>query len=193
MVSVFLTLSMALLLLLLSLLMTICRTDWPLLSPAGLGGRKCNVVPKDLYVEVGSSPEITCHSWCVRGKIYWTLNNRRLDQRLSKTINASHTVLSLEGITEPVATLQCHSSDIQQVLGGTTITTYSKKCFWCSLAILDANLGCLHSQTYKAVVHVAPDSRRSARTVYMQLGTSGERAANQLLCTVVSLAPALCD
>ncbi|XP_056873427.1 interleukin-6 receptor subunit beta-like [Takifugu flavidus] len=93
---------------------------------SGLGGRKCNVVPKDLYVEVGSSAEITCLSWCVRGKVFWTLNNRILHQRLSKTINASHTVLSLEHITEPVATLQCHSSDIQQVLGGTTITTYTK-------------------------------------------------------------------
>lgn len=98
-----------------------------LLSLAGLDDKKCNVVPKNLYVEVGSSVEVMCQSWCVRGKIFWTLNNRLLEESLSKTINSSHTVLTLAHITEPVATLQCHSSDIQQILGGTTIITYSKK------------------------------------------------------------------
>lgn len=42
-------------------------------------------------------------------------------------------------------------------------------------------------------MHVAPDNRRSTRTVYLQLGASVELiTANQLLCTVVSLAHSLC-
>lgn len=100
-----------------------------LLSLAGLDERKCNVVPKDVYVEVGSSIEIMCQSWCVPGKIFWTLNKIVLNESLSKTINSSHTMLSLAHITEPMAILQCHSSAILQILGGTTITTYSKKYF----------------------------------------------------------------
>lgn len=41
-------------------------------------------------------------------------------------------------------------------------------------------------------MHVVPDNRRSTRTVDMQLGASGEIiTANQLLCTVVSLAHSL--
>lgn len=108
-----------------------------LLSLAGLNGRKCNVIPQDLFVEVGSSVEVMCQSWCFHGKIFWTLNKRILDESLSKTINSSHSVLSLAHITEPVTTLQCHSSVIQQILGGTTITTYSKKYFWYFFAALD--------------------------------------------------------
>lgn len=110
-----------------------------LLFLAGLNENICNVVPKDLYVEVGSSAEIMCQSWCVRGKVFWTLNNRRLNESLSKTINSSHTMLSLAHITESAATLQCHSSDIQQVLGGTSITTYSEKDFCYLTAVLGAH------------------------------------------------------
>lgn len=95
--------------------------------PPGLHEKICNVIPKDLYIETGSSAEIMCLSHCVPGKIFWTLNSRVLDESSSKTINSSHTVLLLEDITNHIATVQCHSSDTQQVLGGTTITTYSKK------------------------------------------------------------------
>lgn len=105
-------------------------------SLAGLDERKCSVIPKDRYVEVGSSIEVMCQSWCVHGKIFWTLNNKLLDEGLSKAINSSHNVLSLAHITEPEATLQCHGSDTQQILGGTIITTYSKKYFLYSLAAL---------------------------------------------------------
>ncbi|KAF1376788.1 hypothetical protein PFLUV_G00215080 [Perca fluviatilis] len=86
----------------------------------------CNVVPKDKYIEVGSNIDIVCQTSCVHGKIFWTINNRSVDKRLSNTINSSHTVLSLRNFTHQSAILQCHSEDIQQVLGGTTIKTYSK-------------------------------------------------------------------
>lgn len=102
----------------------------PLSFPAGLHERACNVVPKDLYIEVGSSAEIVCQTSCVHGKIFWTLNNRHIDESLSKTVNSSHAVLSLSNVTNHIATLQCHSADTRQVLGGTTLRTYSKKRFW---------------------------------------------------------------
>lgn len=154
-----------------------CRTFFPsLLSLAGLDGRKCYVVPQDLFVEVGSSVEVMCQSWCFHGKIYWTLNKRILDESLSKTINSSHSVLSLAHITEPVTTLQCHSSAIQQILGGTTITTYSKKYFWyffCCFRWLQLSiLCCFYSKAYQVVMHVASDNKRSTRTVNLQLGAS---------------------
>lgn len=100
----------------------------------GQHDKTCNVVPKDQYIEVGSDAEIVCQSSCVRGKIFWTLNNVPMDTSLSNTINSSHTVLSLRNFTHRSATLQCHSVDTQQVLGGTTIRTYSKpskiSCIW---------------------------------------------------------------
>lgn len=100
----------------------------------GQHDKTCNVVPKDQYIEVGSDAEIVCQSSCVRGKIFWTLNNKRLEKSLSNAINSSHTVLSLRNFTHRSATLQCHSVDTQQVLGGTTIRTYSKpskiSCIW---------------------------------------------------------------
>ncbi|XP_034756466.1 interleukin-31 receptor subunit alpha-like [Etheostoma cragini] len=86
----------------------------------------CNVVPKDEYIEVGSDIDIVCQTSCVHGKIFWKLNNRPVDKSLSNTINSSHTVLSLRNFTYQSATLQCHSEDTHQVLGGTTIRTYSK-------------------------------------------------------------------
>ncbi|XP_071323858.1 interleukin-31 receptor subunit alpha-like isoform X2 [Trachinotus anak] len=94
----------------------------------------CDVFPKDKYIEVGSNIEIWCQTSCVRGKIFWTLNNRRIDKSLSKTINSSHAVLALRNFTHHSATLQCHSADTQQVLGGTIIRTYTKpskiSCIW---------------------------------------------------------------
>nr|XP_046229269.1 interleukin-6 receptor subunit beta-like [Scatophagus argus] len=92
----------------------------------GLQKNNCNVVPKDPYIEVGSNIEIVCQSSCIQEKIFWTLDNRSINESLSKTVNTSHTVLSLRNFTKPTATLQCHSADTQQVLGGTIIRTYSK-------------------------------------------------------------------
>ncbi|KAI4802010.1 hypothetical protein KUCAC02_019872 [Chaenocephalus aceratus] len=85
----------------------------------GKDEKKCDVVPKNNYIEVGSDINITCLT-CGHGNIYWTLDTSRL--------NSSHTVLSLRNFTHQSATVQCHSTDSQQVIGGTTINTYSKPC-----------------------------------------------------------------
>uniref|UniRef100_M4ARC0 Interleukin-31 receptor subunit alpha-like n=1 Tax=Xiphophorus maculatus TaxID=8083 RepID=M4ARC0_XIPMA len=87
----------------------------------------CNVYPKDLYVEEDSSVEIVCQTSCSNhGKIFWTLNGKNINESLSKTINATHTVLSLRNFTQSSAVVQCHSSYGNQLLGGVTIRTYSK-------------------------------------------------------------------
>ncbi|XP_042359692.1 interleukin-6 receptor subunit beta-like isoform X2 [Plectropomus leopardus] len=86
----------------------------------------CNVAPKDQYIEVGSDISIVCQTSCINGKIFWTLNNRPVDESLSYTTSPSHTVLTLRNFTHHSATLQCHSRATHQVLGGTTIRTYSK-------------------------------------------------------------------
>lgn len=86
----------------------------------------CDVFPKDQYLEVGSDINIVCQTSCIQGKIFWTLNNRRVKESLSNTTNSTHTVLSLRNFTHHSATLECHSAATQQVLGGTTIRTYSK-------------------------------------------------------------------
>ncbi|XP_030576771.1 LOW QUALITY PROTEIN: interleukin-6 receptor subunit beta-like [Archocentrus centrarchus] len=98
----------------------------------------CNVFPKDKYIEVGESITITCQSSCIDGKIYWTLNNVKFNS-LSKTLNSTHTVLSLSNFTHPSATLQCHSAKTHQVIGGTTIGTYSKP----------RNISCTLHHTYQ--------------------------------------------
>ncbi|XP_056261264.1 interleukin-6 receptor subunit beta-like [Seriola aureovittata] len=100
----------------------------------GQQANTCNVAPKDQYIEVGSDTEIVCETSCIRGNIYWTLNNIRINESWSNTINSSHTELSLKNFTHHSATLQCHSADTRQVLGGTTIRTYTKpskiSCMW---------------------------------------------------------------
>ncbi len=93
--------------------------------PAGLHGNTCNVFPKDQYIERGSDTQITCQTSCVHGEIYWTLDNISQDKTLSERINSSHTVLSLKNFTNQRATLQCHSEVTKQILGGTTIRSYS--------------------------------------------------------------------
>ncbi|XP_073349115.1 interleukin-31 receptor subunit alpha-like [Pagrus major] len=98
----------------------------PSVCEAGRHENTCDVVPKDLYIEVGSSIEIVCQTSCVRGKIYWTLDNKSIDESLYNTTNSTHAVLSLRNFTLPRATLQCHSNETRHVLGGTTITTYLK-------------------------------------------------------------------
>ncbi|PWA27549.1 hypothetical protein CCH79_00000507, partial [Gambusia affinis] len=87
----------------------------------------CNVFPKDLYVEEAASVEIVCQTSCSNhGKIFWTLNGKNINESQSKTINATHTVLSLRNFTQSRAVVQCHSSYGNQLLGGVTIRTYSK-------------------------------------------------------------------
>ncbi|XP_014833537.1 PREDICTED: interleukin-6 receptor subunit beta-like isoform X2 [Poecilia mexicana] len=87
----------------------------------------CDVSPKDLYVEQNSSVEIVCQTSCSNnGKVFWTLNGIHISESLSKTINATHTVLSLRNFTQSSAAVQCHSSYGNQLLGGVTIRTYSK-------------------------------------------------------------------
>ncbi|XP_054617660.1 interleukin-6 receptor subunit beta-like isoform X2 [Dunckerocampus dactyliophorus] len=94
----------------------------------------CDVIPKDVYLEVGSDTEIMC--WClyVHGKVFWTLNSEILPQSWSRSINSSHTAVSLRNFTLHKATLQCHRHDTEEILGGTTIRTYSKPtdvgCMW---------------------------------------------------------------
>lgn len=110
---------------------------YSLLSLVGFDESPCIVYPQNLYVEVGSSVNVTCHFGCLRGKILWKLNNEVLNESLSKTINSSHAVLSLPRITKPEAVLECYNSDKQQILGGTIIKTYSEKLFCYLLAALD--------------------------------------------------------
>ncbi|XP_024147426.1 interleukin-6 receptor subunit beta isoform X1 [Oryzias melastigma] len=87
----------------------------------------CRVFPTDLFVEVGSSVRLVCNCDSVRnGKFFWTLNRRRLDENLSKTINSTHSVLSLRNFTHSNATVECHNTETTQILGGTIVKTYSK-------------------------------------------------------------------
>ncbi|XP_041830982.1 interleukin-31 receptor subunit alpha-like isoform X2 [Melanotaenia boesemani] len=92
----------------------------------GLHDNSCNVVPKDPYIEMGSTAKIVCQTSCVRGEIFWTLNSRPINKSLSETINSTHTVLLLKNFTHHSATLDCRSAQTQQVVGGTIIRTYSK-------------------------------------------------------------------
>ncbi|XP_029902397.1 interleukin-31 receptor subunit alpha-like isoform X2 [Myripristis murdjan] len=84
------------------------------------------IINTDQYFEMGSDIEMICQSSCSPGKIYWKLNNVRVDDSLSKTFNTSHTILQLKNFSQPSATLQCISYSTNQILGGTTIKTYSK-------------------------------------------------------------------
>uniref|UniRef100_A0A669C248 Immunoglobulin C2-set-like ligand-binding domain-containing protein n=1 Tax=Oreochromis niloticus TaxID=8128 RepID=A0A669C248_ORENI len=90
----------------------------------------CSVYPKDPYIKAGENITLTCQSSCVgTSKIYWKLNNDRIDDSLSSMLNRTHTVLSLRNFTHPRATLQCYTAVTQQVIGGTIIETYCKKSF----------------------------------------------------------------
>lgn len=93
---------------------------------SGQNENSCNVGPKDQYILVGSDTDVVCQTSCVHGRIYWTLNNTSVDESLSTAFNSSHTVLSLRNFTHHSATLQCQSVASRQVLGGTTIRTYTK-------------------------------------------------------------------
>ncbi|KAM8831322.1 interleukin-31 receptor subunit alpha-like isoform 2-T2 [Spinachia spinachia] len=86
----------------------------------------CNVVLKDQYIEWGSDTDIVYLSSCVPGKIFWTLNNRRVEESQWRSVNSTHAVFSLRNFTHHSAILEWHSADSHQVLGGTTVTAYSK-------------------------------------------------------------------
>ncbi|KAK5603588.1 hypothetical protein CRENBAI_004324 [Crenichthys baileyi] len=86
----------------------------------------CNVFPKDLHVEVGSSVELVCQTSCSNGKFFWTLNSKNISESLSKTINSTHIALSLRNFTQSSATVECRSSYMDQILGGIIIKTFSK-------------------------------------------------------------------
>lgn len=92
----------------------------------GLHENTCNVVLKDQYIEWGSDLDVVYPSSCVPRKIFWTLNNRRVGESQSRSVNSTHAVLSLRNFTHQSAILEWHSADTLQVLGGTTITAYSK-------------------------------------------------------------------
>ncbi|XP_074541367.1 interleukin-6 receptor subunit beta-like [Halichoeres trimaculatus] len=87
--------------------------------------KKCNVFPKDLYIEVGSDTKLECHTSCAHGKVFWKLNDTVIDESQLTTANSSVTVLSLKNFTAQRATLKCCSAD-GVILGGTIIKTYSK-------------------------------------------------------------------
>ncbi|XP_047245003.1 interleukin-31 receptor subunit alpha-like isoform X2 [Girardinichthys multiradiatus] len=88
--------------------------------------KNCNVFPKDLHIEVGSSVELVCQTSCSNGKFFWTLNNKNISESLSKTINSTHIALSLRNFTQSSATVECRSSYTDQILGGIIIKTFSK-------------------------------------------------------------------
>uniref|UniRef100_A0A8C8DJ92 Fibronectin type-III domain-containing protein n=1 Tax=Oryzias sinensis TaxID=183150 RepID=A0A8C8DJ92_9TELE len=87
----------------------------------------CRVFPTDLFVEVGSSVWLVCSCDSVRnGKFFWTLNRKSVDEKLSKRINATHSMLSLTNFIHSHATVECHNTETTQILGGTIVRTYSK-------------------------------------------------------------------
>lgn len=96
---------------------------------AGRHDNSCNVFPKDLYIEEGSTAELFCQTSCEREKIFWTLDSKPIHENGSLVINSTLTAVSLKDFTLRSATLECHSSKTQQILGGTIISTYSKKSF----------------------------------------------------------------
>uniref|UniRef100_A0A3P9L634 Fibronectin type-III domain-containing protein n=1 Tax=Oryzias latipes TaxID=8090 RepID=A0A3P9L634_ORYLA len=87
----------------------------------------CRVFPTDLFVEVGSSVWLVCSCDSVRnGKFLWTLNGKSVDEKLSKRINSTHSMLSLTNFIHSHATVECHNTETRQILGGTIVRTYSK-------------------------------------------------------------------
>ncbi|XP_078799030.1 uncharacterized protein LOC101173597 isoform X3 [Oryzias latipes] len=87
----------------------------------------CRVFPTDLFVEVGSSVWFVCSCDSVRnGKFSWTLNRKSVDEKLSKRINSTHSMLSLTNLIHSNATVECHNPETKQILAGTIVRTYSK-------------------------------------------------------------------
>ncbi|XP_028253380.1 uncharacterized protein LOC114428847 [Parambassis ranga] len=106
----------------------------------------CNVVPKDQYIDFGSSIDIMCQTSCVNGKIYWTLNSSPINETLSVRVNSTHTLLSLRNFRQQKATVQCHSEDTKQILGGTIIKSIPKP----------TNISCLLHYGYQSSSNLLP-------------------------------------
>ncbi|KAM9354150.1 interleukin-6 receptor subunit beta-like [Pholidichthys leucotaenia] len=84
----------------------------------------CHVFPKNQYILVGKGTKVICS--CMKGsKIYWTVNAEHVDEKLSERVNATHAILSLNDVIKPL-TVECHNEVTHQVVGGTTIRTYTK-------------------------------------------------------------------
>ncbi|XP_077366720.1 interleukin-6 receptor subunit beta-like isoform X2 [Festucalex cinctus] len=97
--------------------------------------KECNVVPKNPYIQAGSDTRIVCDSSCVRGKVYWTLNNKKVvHESWTSAINSTHTMVTLRNVSVPQATVQCHQEHTGDILGGTIVRTYQKpsnvSCIW---------------------------------------------------------------
>ncbi|XP_077567705.1 interleukin-6 receptor subunit beta-like [Stigmatopora nigra] len=94
----------------------------------------CNVFPKDPYIQKGSNIQILCKSFCVNGKVYWTLNNEDVKKSWSSSINSTHHILSLKNFTLSNATVLCRHADTKIIAGGTFVRTYVKPsvvgCIW---------------------------------------------------------------
>ncbi|XP_024237564.2 interleukin-31 receptor subunit alpha isoform X1 [Oncorhynchus tshawytscha] len=97
----------------------------------GQYGHRCEVIPKDPYIEFGSNIKIKFKKTCNKtisdshGKIYWTINNKSIDESLYET-NTTFAAVTIYNLSLPKAIVQCHSHLTQQVLGGTIIQTYWK-------------------------------------------------------------------
>lgn len=104
-------------------------TKFHILLSTGQYGHRCEVIPKDPYIEFGSNIKIKFKKTCNKtisdshGKIYWTINNKSIDESLYET-NTSFAAVTIYNLSLPKAIVQCHSHLTQQVLGGTIIQTY---------------------------------------------------------------------
>lgn len=131
--------------------------------PAGSRKSGCNVIPKDVFIERGSSVQIVCLTSCTHEDVRWKQDNRPDIWHESKRINSSHNVLTLRNFTNRVATLECRRLKTDIVIGGTIIRTYSKRCssLWLRLMSFQMtgylNACCLpfHSQTQQIILHPA--------------------------------------
>ncbi|XP_075893966.1 interleukin-6 receptor subunit beta-like isoform X2 [Nelusetta ayraudi] len=86
----------------------------------------CDVIPKDVFIERGSSVQIVCLTSCTQEGVRWKQDNRPDKGHESKRINSSHTVLTLRNFTDRMATLECRRLKTDIVIGGTFIRTYTK-------------------------------------------------------------------
>lgn len=86
----------------------------------------CDVIPKDVFIERGSSVQIVCLTSCTQEGVRWKQDNRPDQGHESKRINSSHTVLTLRNFTDRMATLECRRLKTDIVIGGTFIRTYTK-------------------------------------------------------------------
>ncbi|XP_019909073.2 interleukin-6 receptor subunit beta-like isoform X2 [Esox lucius] len=96
-------------------------------------GVPCEVIPKDPYVEHGSSIKVmfkkTCNTWKLNShsKNFWTLENKRIDESLYES-NSTFSILTISNITLPKVTVRFHSyvQEYEQIMSGTIIRTYQR-------------------------------------------------------------------